>query len=78
MASNVGGHWFFTGIYLASNHLAVSEHVFGGVYTYIYICIFIPHVYLQVMAILFNFELQYVMFFLAFKNLLNPWDGGCS
>ena len=48
-------------------HLAMSEHVFGGVYTYtdtyIYICIFIPHVYLQVMAILFNFELQYVMIF---------------
>ena len=67
MASNVGGHWFFTEIYLVSNHLAMSEHVFGGVYTYtdtyIYVCIFIPHVYLQVMAILFNFELQYVMIF---------------
>ena len=34
MASNVGGHWFFTEIYLVSNHLAMSEHVFGGVYTY--------------------------------------------
>ena len=38
----------------------------------IYYILYIPHVYLQVMAILFNFELQYVMTFLACKNLLNP------
>jgi hypothetical protein len=46
MASNVGGHWFFTEIYLVSNHLAMSEHVFGGVYTYtdtyIYMYIYSP------------------------------------